>query len=153
MYKRSCINEISLCDSQILCIWKFFRQERCSFWKISSWEWKLISITLITIGVGVFALWSASYSAPDQLYRDPGTEELNERIRLFPYPRNAENHRPVSRRKKSCGRIQKVSQGISGVSSIASARKADSHARWFTRCWCQTSKVFGDFQRKTSNGK
>lgn len=34
-------------------------------------------------------------TVPDQLHRDSETEGPNERIRLFPCSRNAENHRPV----------------------------------------------------------
>jgi len=97
-----------------------------------------------------------------QLYRDPRTDELNERIRLFPCSRNAESHRPVSKCKKSCGgNTESFPGSFSGESALpplpAYAKQIPGdQRRAFTRCWCQsseTSRVFSDFPRKTRERK
>jgi len=80
---------------------------------------------------------------PDQLYRDPGTERVNERIRLFPCLRNAESHWPVSKRKKSCRGIQKVSRWeFRALPPLpAHAKQIPRHRLSFTRCWCQSVRL------------
>lgn len=122
-----------------------FQKSDLTFEKIHSSKWELISITLDNHPCRSFCIMKCpvQYAWPN-FTAIPETEGLNERIRLFPCPRYAESHRPVSKRKKSCGEIQKVFRGeFRRFSSLRCQRTQSSFPRNYRRARSRALLVFG----------